>query len=109
METLTRSKKKRQKSVSTRKLRIDCDRGVFSDDELFLLEKYGNKLQMLAEDKVRPKTKAQKRFIDVAKGKKEPFSTAEWAWNKYTRRREIEKDMKEKMEDFQEYFNLMYT
>jgi len=48
-------------------------------DEVILLEKWGHGLEALARGKIKPKTEAQKRFVDVVEGRKDPESKYEWA------------------------------
>lgn len=93
MSTLTKTKNK--SSVKSRKtvrkdFRIDCYDGIFSEEELHLLQTYGQKLRELATGKIKPKTPLQRRFVKVAKSQLDAFSFAEVTWIKYLNRKDIE-------------------
>ncbi|QNJ97025.1 DUF413 domain-containing protein [Constantimarinum furrinae] len=72
--------------------KIDCNRIIFSNEEIEILEKYGHWFTALEDGTLKPLSERQKLFIDVAKGLKKPVSSEETAWFKYTRRRQIEKE-----------------
>ena len=55
---------------------------MLRSDEVDLLEKDGHWLEALAQGKIKPENKAQKRFVDVVERRKEPKAKHEWAWVK---------------------------
>jgi uncharacterized protein YifE (UPF0438 family) len=69
---------------------IECSLGIFNDEEIEILEKYGHWFQALHEEILLPFTSKQERFIRVANGEEHPFSIEEWAWLKYINRLKIE-------------------
>jgi uncharacterized protein len=71
---------------------VDCSHAIFSIEELELLNKYGHWFMALTRGTLEPVTELQKEFILVATRKKAPVSFAEFAWNKYLRRKEKESD-----------------
>jgi uncharacterized protein YifE (UPF0438 family) len=69
-----------------------CNREIFSDDELSIIKEYGHWLSALAEGKIQPYTKAQKRFLEVHKRRLDPKTDYEKTWIKYQKRLKIEND-----------------
>ena len=54
--------------------------GLIPRDQLFLLEQYGAWMEALVKNKIKPLTKAQKRFIQVAYGNRNGSTRFEKAW-----------------------------
>lgn len=71
---------------------IKCSREIFSEEEIAILEKYGNVFQKLMDGERAPQTDAQHRFIEVVHGLYEPKTTYEKVWGKYLWRLNWEKD-----------------
>ena len=65
---------------------IKCSRDVFSEEELDILETYGIQLQRLANGERVPITGAQRRFIEVSRGRRQPETLYEKTWAKYNAR-----------------------
>ena len=67
---------------------IRCSREIFSDEEIEILEQYGRQFELLANGERLPKTEAQQRFVEVARGQRDPDpeSVYEGTWAKYLRR-----------------------
>ncbi len=62
---------------------IDCQTDAFNNEEIEILEKWGNWFQALCDEKLTPFTMMQEQFICVFKGENEPVSIEEKAWIKY--------------------------
>ena len=71
---------------------IRCSREIFAQQEIELLEQYGRELERLANGNRRPRTAAQRRFVEVSKGQCEPETTYERTWVKYLQRLDWESD-----------------
>ena len=71
---------------------IRCSREIFSEDEIEILERYGVAFHRLAEGERAPRTDGQRRFVEVARGVREPKTTYEKTWSKYLQRLEWEED-----------------
>ena len=69
---------------------IDCAPPNLSRDERGLLQRYGRWLTALAAGTIQPFTDAQRRFLEVVKGKRDPTTSHEIAWMKLVERRRIE-------------------
>ena len=69
---------------------IDCNRIIFSDEEIEILEKWGHWFEGLMSGELTPFTEAQVRFIKVINGESEPFSLEEKAYFKYLGRKSVE-------------------
>ena len=54
--------------------------GLIPKDQLFLLEQYGAWMEALVKNEIKPLTKAQKRFIQVAYGNRNGSTRFEKAW-----------------------------
>ena len=54
--------------------------GLIPKDQLFLLEQYGAWMEALVKNEIKPMTKAQKRFIQVAYGNRNGSTRFEKAW-----------------------------
>ena len=75
-----------------KKFSISVNRGIFNQDEIEILQKFGCWFEDLMYGRVVPTTDAQKHFIDVCKGEAEPQTEYELTWWKYCRRLEWEQD-----------------
>jgi uncharacterized protein len=62
---------------------IDCNTNAFSNEEIEILEKWGNWFNALCDEILVPFTMKQEIFIRTAKGELEPVSIEEQAWCKY--------------------------
>lgn len=65
---------------------IKCSRDVFSEEEIDILETYGIQFWRLANGEMEPTTEAQRRFIEVTKGERQPKTLYEKTWAKYNAR-----------------------
>lgn len=83
------------------KFTVDCSHAIFTNEEIEILEKWGNWFMALTEGELEPLTELQTEFIKVAKGLRSPFSIEEKAWFKYQGRKRLEREKGEK-------FNLHY-
>lgn len=72
--------------------RIDCNRIIFSNDEIEILEKYGHWFAALEDGTLEPLTEKQRLFVEVANGLKQPYSLEEVTWFKYCKRKQIEEE-----------------
>ena len=68
------------------KYEIKCSRDIFSEEEIEILEIYGNQFRRLTSGERKPVTDAQRRFIQVAQGQCHPETIYEKAWAKYINR-----------------------
>ena len=71
---------------------IDCNRIIFSTEEIEILETYGHWFAALEDGTLTPLTDLQRNFVDVCRGVKKPMSTYEVAWFKYVGRKKIERE-----------------
>ena len=71
---------------------IRCSREIFTQQEIELLERYGQGLERLANGNRLPTTAAQRRFVAAANGQCEPQTIYEETWVKYARRLDWESD-----------------
>lgn len=71
---------------------FECSREIFSEEEISLLERYGNQFQRLMDGDRTPMTAAQQRFVEVAHGRCRPETKYEKVWWKYIWRLNWEKD-----------------
>ncbi len=71
---------------------IRCSRAIFTDNEIEILERYGRQFEHLISGVRTPETGAQKRFVEVSRGKREPDTEYERVWWKYLKRVEWEKE-----------------
>ena len=55
---------------------------IFSPEEYAILERYGHWLTALANNKIKPLTPAQERFLSVDRGECEPETSFELVWTK---------------------------
>ena len=69
---------------------IGCSREIFSDEEIEIPERFGRELERLAKGEQLPETEAQQRFVDAARGRRQPESIYEKTWAKYLWRMEWE-------------------
>ena len=76
----------------TEKFEIKCSREIFSEEEIDILEAYGNQFQRLINGKRPPVTDAQRRFIEVAQSRRLPETIYEKIWVKYQARLAWESD-----------------
>ena len=65
---------------------IKCSREIFSEEEIDILEAYGNPFRRLTSGKRVPVTDAQRRFIKVAQGQCHPETIYEKTWAKFINR-----------------------
>lgn len=72
--------------------KIDCNTIIFSEEEISILKRYGHWFKALTDGILPPITEKQKLFIEVAKGKRDPFSIEEWTWFRYLGRKRIEQE-----------------
>ena len=66
---------------------INSLRNIFSEEELKIINKYGAWMEALADQKIKPNTPEQKRFVGVLIGIEEPQSEYEKIWMKITQAR----------------------
>ena len=69
---------------------VDCNRAIFSSEELTILTRYGHWFRALTDGVLQPVTKMQIAFVDVAHDRREPITPAEHAWFRYLKRKWIE-------------------
>ena len=69
---------------------ILCSRATFSEDEIRTLERYGCRFEDLIAGRRPCRTPAQQRFVEVAKGQRDPETYYERLWRKYLVRLERE-------------------
>ena len=62
---------------------LKCSTEVFSQQEISILEQYGEQFLLLMHGNRSPRTKAQERFIAAAHGDCPPTTVYERAWRKY--------------------------
>lgn len=60
---------------------------LFTEEEIELLSNYGSWLAALMRGAITPETQAQKQFIEVCKGSKDPSTKFEKIWAKYIKRK----------------------
>ena len=75
-------------------MKWQCSREIFTPEELEILDGYGDKFKQLMNGERRPKTEAQKRFIEVSYGRCVPETEYEQVWWKYLQRIKLEQDPK---------------
>lgn len=71
---------------------LGCSQEIFSDEEIELLERYGHWYRRLACGELRPETEAQRQFVEVAQGERQPETVHEKTWRKYRERLALESD-----------------
>lgn len=90
---------------------LKCSRTPFSDEEVFVLEKYGTWLSALANGEIPPETEEQRRFIDLVNEYRKmefteatgrfhatpPYNPVQRDWIKYLLRLRWERDNQEAM------------
>jgi uncharacterized protein len=69
---------------------IECNKKIFSPEEIAILEKYGHWFDALTSGNLIPLTDMQNEFIKVANGEKTPITPAETAWHRYLGRKAVE-------------------
>ena len=69
---------------------IRCSRAIFSEEEVAILERYGREFERLAKGERVATTAAQQRFVEAARGQREPETIYEKTWAKYAWRVEWE-------------------
>ena len=74
---------KSSESKQRRRFNFRCSREVFTEKELETLEKHGAEFARLANGQRLPKAQDQVRFVEVARGQREPETVYEKAWAKY--------------------------
>ena len=88
---------------------IDCNRAIFSADEIEMLEKWGHWFSALTAGDLEPLNEDQDHFVRVSRMETQPVTDFEFAWFKYTNRKRIEakdpdrfenKDFKPKVDPF---------
>ena len=99
----TSEKPRKIKTQGTRKFHIDCYPYIFSDEEREVLELKGHHLRMIAEEKIKPVGKEERRFLRLCQGKINAFSIMEVAWLKYCDRHEIESNFHKVEDNYQEF------
>ena len=75
--------------------RFECNRIVFEDVEIEIIEKYGHWFNALQKGALSPLNDNQKRFVEVANFRIEPNSQHEKAWWKYLKRMVIDVNAKD--------------
>ena len=55
-----------------RPFHIQCNKSIFTDEEIEILEKYGKQFQGFTTGERPPKTQGHDKFIEAARGKREP-------------------------------------
>ncbi len=73
---------------------LGCSQEIFSneEEEIELLERYGHWYRRLTCGELRPETKAQRQFVEVAQGERQPETIHEKTWKKYRGRLAWESD-----------------
>jgi uncharacterized protein YifE (UPF0438 family) len=79
------------------KFKIRCNRSIFSEEEIEILEYYGHWFEALTSGELKPISERQKFFVEVGHDKRDPFSPEEKAWFKYLKRVAIEKEKGDKL------------
>lgn len=73
---------------------LKCSTEVFSQEEIDILERFGEQFLQLMHGKRPPQTDAQRRFIAVAHGECRPDTVYEKVWRKYLDRMIWERENK---------------
>jgi len=82
---------------------VDCNRAIFTEEELEILEKWGHWFRALTDGELTPVTRRQELFVEGARGKREPVSVEEQAWFKYLGRKRVEQKMGDRLKVNYEY------
>lgn len=64
----------------------------WSTNDVRLLEKYGAWMEALDQAEIEPQTSAQRRFVAVCRGERDPETHYEVIWHRYTVARDEERD-----------------
>lgn len=76
---------------------VDCNKKIFSKEELELLSKYGHWFNALTSGELEPFTNQQMDFIMVARFNKLPITMEEKVWYKYLKRKQLETEDENKL------------
>ena len=69
-----------------------CSTETFTQEEIDILERYGEQFAKLMHGQRPPNNEAQERFVRVAQGKRNPSTIYERTWRKYLDRLSWEAD-----------------
>ena len=67
-------------------MKLECSEEIFTTEEIEILEEYGDKLKQLMNGEREPRTEAQKRFVEVSHGRRDPETEHEQVWWKNIQR-----------------------
>ena len=73
----------RKKAADSRLPPDDIGNRKFSEEEAKILKRYGGVFHRLTTGERPPETEAQERFVEVARGVRNPTTIYEQAWRKY--------------------------
>jgi len=71
---------------------VDCSHAIFTLEEIEILEKWGHWFRALTDGTLVTLNETQSAFVDVAQGRRDPFSPEEKAWFKYINRKRLEQE-----------------
>ena len=72
------------------KFKIECNKIIFTAEEIDLIEKYGHQFTALTNGSLMPFNVEQEQFVQVARNLRKTTTDHENVWRKYLKRKEIE-------------------